>query len=414
MECRVCNGLNLSLAIDLGLQPWGNHFLTYEDVGKEPFYPLQVVYCHDCATAQLNYTVKKEVMFSNHTYLSGMTKTLCTHFDQTAQLIDSTFFRSKKKKRALDVGSNDGTQLKSYQRLGYDVHGVDSSQQTVKLANEAGIPTIHAFFNEKTAKTIEGTFEVINASGVFFHLEELHSVTKGIKMLLSDDGVFSVQFIYMKSIFENAAFDQIYHEHLLYYTLETLSSLLGIHKLDLFDAYYSPIHGGSIIAYVGHPGKYQKSSRLQHLLSQEKESKTNEYKTYIDFAAGLSSLKERNLAYLTEKKAAGKKIFGMGAPVKGNTLLNYFGIGNQYLDCLVEKNVLRKGLYSPGMHLPIYIEDELPSPPDVYYVLAWNFKDEILKRNQSLIEQGVEFYFPINPDTSQKWTKEPKEKLQVQ
>jgi len=397
MKCRVCKNTNLSLAIDLGEQPWGNHFLKGEEVRKEPFYPLQVVYCHDCQTAQLNYTVKKEVMFSNHTYLSGMTKTLCDHFDETAQRIDSTFFSEKKKKRALDIGSNDGSQLKSYQTLGYDVLGVESSKQTADIANHAQIPTMHAFFNVDTASKIEGTFETINASGVFFHLEELHSVTDGIKLLLSDDGVFSVQFLYIQNIFENQAFDQIYHEHLLYYSLTTLSNLLSMHNIELFDAYHSPIHGGSIIAYAGHPGKHKISNRLQELLQAEVELKTNEYQTYVDFAASLASMKERNIKYLELKKKQNKTIYGMGAPVKGNTLLNFFGIGKQYLDCLVEKNTLRKGLFSPGSHLPILIEDELPSPPDVYYVLAWNFKNEILKRNKHLLDRGIEFYFPVEP-----------------
>lgn len=397
MKCRVCGNTHLSLAIDLGKQPWGNHFLNENEVGKEPFYPLEVVYCHDCQTSQLNYTVQKEVMFSNHTYLSGMTKTLCTHFDETAQLLDATFFASRGKKRALDIGSNDGSQLQSYKRLGYDVLGVESSLQTAAIANTNGIPTLQAFFNEQTAKGIGGRFDVINASGVFFHLEELHSVTDGIKMLLGDDGVFSVQFLYIKNIFENSAFDQIYHEHLLYYSLKTLSHLLGLHALELFDAYHSPIHGGSIIAYVGHPGKHAKTERLIALLEQEETAQVNEYQTYLDFAASLAAMKEENLSYLEQKKREGKTIYGMGAPVKGNTLLNYFGIGKQYLDCLVEKNRLRKDLFSPGMHLPIVIEEELSQPPDVYYVLAWNFKNEILKRNAHLIDQGVEFYFPVTP-----------------
>lgn len=397
MKCRVCSGKNLSLAIDLGLQPWGNHFLKEEEVGNEPFYPLEVVFCHDCQTSQLNYTVKKEVMFSNHTYLSGMTKTLCSHFNETAQLLDTTFFAKKQTKRALDIGSNDGSQLQSYKNLGYDVLGVESSAQTVTIANNAGIPTLHSFFNRETAESLGGKFEVINASGVFFHLEELHSVTDGIKLLLRDDGVFAVQFLYIKNIFENSAFDQIYHEHLLYYSLKTLSHLLGMHQLELFDAYHSPIHGGSIIAYVGHPGKYPRTHRLMNLLKQEIDAKVNDYQTYLDFASSLQEMKERNLVYLAEKKSLGKTIYGMGAPVKGNTLLNYFGIGKQYLDCLVEKNTLRKGLFSPGMHLPILIEDELPSPPDVYYVLAWNFKNEILKRNKVLTDQGIEFYFPVDP-----------------
>ncbi len=395
-ECRVCGSTNLSSAIDLNEQPWGNHFLKENEVGKEPFYPLHVLYCHNCSTAQLNHTVKKEVMFSDHTYLSGVTRSLSDHFWQIAKDVDERFLKNQKLKSVLDIGSNDGTQLSHFQRLGYDVLGVESSRRIAEIANQNSVKTLHAFFNLDLAKIIPLRFDVINAAGVFFHLEELHSVCSAIKLLLKKEGVFVVQFLYMKSIMENCAFDQIYHEHLLYYTLKTLETLLNQHNLFLFDANLTSIHGGSMIAYVGHRGVREKSDRLIKLQLEEDSSGCNSYEAYLDLAKRAEILKQKNLAYLDLKKSEGKTIYGMGAPVKGNTLLNYFGIGKNYLDCLVEKNSLRKGLYSPGQHLPIRMEDELKAPPDVYYVLAWNFKKEILKNNQHLIEQGVEFYFPID------------------
>lgn len=396
-SCRVCGSSHLSLAIDLKEQPWGNHFLSELEVGQEPFYPLRVVYCHSCMTAQLDYTVQKEVMFSDHTYLSGMTRSLSDHFFSVAKEIDERFFKDKKIKSALDIGSNDGTQLFHYQMLGYDVLGVESSQRIAEIANRKGVRTVQAFFNLDLAKQLPLQFDIINAAGVFFHLEELHSVSEAIQMLLKKEGVFVVQFLYMKSIMDNCAFDQIYHEHLLFYTLRTLETLLNQHGLALFDAYLSPIHGGSMIGFAGHQGTREPSQRLNKLRHEEDASGCNQLEAYLDLANRMELLKADNLAYLAKKKEEGKTIYGMGAPVKGNTLLNYFGIGKQYLDCLVEKNPLRKGLFSPGMHLPIVMENELIAPPDVYYVLAWNFKKEILERNQHLVEQGVEFYFPVNP-----------------
>ena len=393
----MCSGQDFNVAIDLKEQPWGNHFLQKEEIGKEPFYPLRVVYCQRCQTAQLDYTVKKEVMFADHTYLSGVTKSLYTHFETIAKEVDQRFFAQQPIKRVLDIGSNDGTQLKCYQALGYDVLGVESSKRIAQIANEQNIPTEHAFFNLETAKSIGSKFDVINASGVFFHLEELHSVTQGIQFLLKEDGVFVVQFLYMKSIMENTAFDQIYHEHLLYYTLKTIDRLLNRHGLALFDAYLSPIHGGSIIGFVSHQGKRLPTERLLKMKADEERSGCNTFAAYVEFAKQIELLKEKNLHFLSTKKKEGKKIYGLGAPVKGNTLLNYFGIGKDTLDFLIEKNELRRGLYSPGKHIPILIEKELSSPPDVYYVLAWNFKTEILKNNQALIEKGVEFYFPVNP-----------------
>jgi SAM-dependent methyltransferase len=341
--------------------------------------------------------VDKEIMFSNHTYLSGITKSLSEHFLVIAKEVDKRFGSEFRAKTILDIGSNDGTQLKHYQDLGWNVLGVESSKKTAEIANKNNILTLNRFFNLDCIKEINLKFSIINAAGVFFHLEELHSVTKAIKFGLEKNGIFVVQFLYMKSIMENNAFDQIYHEHLLYYTLRTIQQLLKRHDLEMFDAYLSSIHGGQMIAFVGHPGERAKTERLAQLEKQEVESKCNDKNSYIEFAKRVDAIKIRDLEFLSNRRAEGKRIYGMGAPVKGNTLLNYFGVGPSTIEYLLEKNELRKGLYSPGMHIPILLETEMGEWPDVFYVLAWNFKSEILKNHQHMIDQGVEFYFPIDP-----------------
>ena len=164
MNCRVCDSTNLELAVDLGEQPWCNHFLRKEEIGKEPFYPLRVVFCHDCHTAQLDYTVKKEIMFGDHTYLSGVTKSLSEHFRNIALEVDDRFFKERSGKSVLDIGSNDGTQLKHFKELGYDVLGVESSRTTAKIANDAGVNTLNAFFNLEVAQSLGRKFDAINAS----------------------------------------------------------------------------------------------------------------------------------------------------------------------------------------------------------------------------------------------------------
>lgn len=396
-NCRICGSPDLKPVIDLDFQPWCNDFLKKEEIGKEPFYPLRVVYCHDCRAAQLDYTVPKEVMFADHTYLSGVTKSLSSHFKAVAEYVDNRFFKSARGKSALDIGSNDGTQLKYFKELGYEVLGVEPSKTIAGIAGDNGINTVNEFFNLDLARRLERKFHVVNAAGVFFHLEELHSAAEGIRETLRQDGVFVVQFLYMKQIMENMAFDQIYHEHLLYYNLHTIEALLERHGLGMFDAYLSQIHGGSIIGFITHSKKKQLSGRLRLLLQKESKEKSNDFSTYIKFAQQIRRMREKNLHYLRGAKQKGKKIFGFGAPVKGNTLLNYFAVGTEYIDCLVEKNRLRKGLYSPGMHIPVVMEDELAGVPDIYYVLAWNFKNEILQNNKNLLDKGVEFYFPVKP-----------------
>jgi SAM-dependent methyltransferase len=398
-SCRVCDGTDLEMCIDLGDQPWCNGFLKKTELGLEPKYPLKVLFCNNCKTAQLDYTVKKEIMFGDHTYLSGITDSLSSHFKDVAKDAVSVFKERGEKRpaRVLDIGSNDGTQLLHFQELGCECLGVESSKRTATIANDRGVATLNQFFNLETAQNIGRKFDIINAAGVFFHLEELHSVCEGIKLLLDQNGIFVVQFLYMKSIMENGAFDQIYHEHLLYYTVKTVSELLKRHDLEIFDAYLSGIHGGSIIARVSHLGKNSISKRVTNLLEEECASKTNDISTYKAFADKILDLKIRDLNFLDKAASKGKSVYGFGAPVKGNTLLNFFGINTKLISCLVEKNKMRRNLYSPGSHIPIVMEDELDGPPDIYYVLAWNFKEEILMRNKELITRGIEFYFPVDP-----------------
>lgn len=395
LKCRICDESEFELILDLGNQPWGNGFITLDAIKSEKSYPLKLMYCKKCSTSQLDFTVPKEEMFIEHTYLSGTTKTLENHFANVAKNVFLRFLKDNPRPRVLDIGSNDGTQLAQFKNLGCEILGVESAIHVSEIANQNGIPTLNTFFNLTSAKSIQKEFDVINASGVFFHLEELHSVCEGIKLLLTEDGVFVVQFIYMKIMQENTAFDQIYHEHLLYYTLQTIQELLKRHRLEMFDAEISEIHGGSVIGFVGHPGKRPLTQRLGSLIEDELRAKSNSVETYRVFAKNVYRSRTRTLNWVHDSLNAGKTIYGLGAPVKGNTLLNFFGLGPQEIRFLTERNPLRRWLVSPGMHIPVIMDDELPEKPDKYLVLAWNFKNEILARHQGDVDNGIEFFFPV-------------------
>ena len=229
---------------------------------------------------------------------------------------DSNFGDVIERRNILDIGSNDGTQLKHYKKMGWDILGVEPSVTTAKMANDAGFNTLNRFFNKECMDDINEKFSVINAAGVFFHLEELHSVTNGIKSGLSENGVFVVQFLYMKQIMSNCAFDQIYHEHLLYYNLRTLEALLAQYDLAPFDAFLSPIHGGQMICFVGHKGVREPTDRLTELLKAEDDEGANSIEAYQRFSKEIALMKERNLEYLSAARQEGKRIFGMGAPAR--------------------------------------------------------------------------------------------------
>lgn len=396
-NCRGCNSGILVPILDLGDQPWCNDFLNKEHIGKEKYYPLHLHYCVECSLAQLDYTVSKEVMFSDHTYVSGTTATLKKHFFDIAEE-NKVQFNLRKHDLILDIGGNDGTQLLQYKKLGFDnLVNVESASNIAKIASDAGIKTFNTFFNEEFVAGFLKTNEwakLISASGIFFHLEEIHSVLRGIKRLLAPEGIFVVQFMYLKDMIDNLTFDAIYHEHLLYYTLESLQNLIKPYNLQIFDAHRSPIHGGSIVARICHgESGFLKNprSRTFDKLLQSDHVGLNELLAFAETILSRKKLLKHVIKKLCEN---GKVIYGYGAPAKGNTLLNYFGIDSSLIKKIVEINSLKFGLYTPGTHIPI-AEESASDLPDYYLVLAWNFLDEIIAKNNKVRQMGVKFITPF-------------------
>ena len=383
------------VVLDLGEQPWGNNFLTEGEVGKEPFYPLKLVYCNQSELLQLSYFVPKEVMFLNHTYLSGMTKSLQSHFYNTAKenLEDLNLSFDD---IVVDIGGNDGTQLLEYKKLGFNnVINIESASNICKLSETSGITSHNMFFNEDNVKGVidKGSVKLINASGVFFHLEELHSVIKGIDYILSDDGVFVVQFMYSGAMVENGNFDTIYHEHLCYYTINSICKLLSNYGLKIFDAQFVEIHSGTIIAKFCKEScdKYPVTERC---LEQIERDKKYDLQSFLDLGKYIKGRRDNLRSFLKDLKDNNKTIYAYGAPVKGNTLLNYMRIDDTIIDKVVEVNPLKIGKYTPGTNIPV-TEESLEDLPDYYLLLSHNFKDEILKKNKDLLDKGVKFIIPF-------------------
>jgi hypothetical protein len=395
MICRSCNSKNLSSILDLGDQPWCNNFLTKEQVGKENIYPLNLMHCDDCGLLQLSHTVAKETMFGDHSYLSGVTRTLRNHFYDVA-VENVKQFDIKDSDLIVDIGGNDGTQLLQYKKAGINnLLNVECAKRVSDVSRKNGIKTITQYFNKECVEKYIGkkSVKLYNASGVFFHLEELKSVIEGIKFSLRDDGVLIVQFMYAGTMIEKLNFDTIYHEHLLYYTISSLENLLSRYNLTIFDAYYSEIHSGSIIAKITHTdGTLNiKTSRFLELWEKDKKYTLQEFKNFSEI---IENQKDDLREFLTNLKKDGKTIYAYGAPAKGNTLLNYFNIDSTLIDKAVEINEMKIGNYLPGSHIPITreMDDDLP---DYYLLLSHNFEEEIIKRNKKIIENGVKFIVPF-------------------
>lgn len=385
--------------MDLTDQPHCNR-LVHPDLppGTEPHFPLRVGFCRECTMVQIDYTVPKESMFSDYPYVSGTTKTLPAHFAETSRRIAEAYGLGPGD-LVVDIGSNDGTWLKQYAPFGCQVLGVEAAGNVVKLAQDAGVRTWSRFFNEDCAKTVLfqlGPAKIVTAAGVFFHLEELHSVVRGIEALLAEDGVFVVQAIYLGGMVENTAFDQVYHEHLCYYTLRSLCVLLERHGLEVFEATLVPIHGGSIEAHVARKGSRAVAENVRALRTEEAHKRLGEIGTYRQLARNVLTLRETLVALLEDYRTRGKSVWAYGAPAKGATLLNSFGIGTALVQKAVERNPMKIGLAIPGARIPI-VEERAEDKPDAYLVLAWNFIDEFLKNpaNIAFMQGGGEFIVPI-------------------
>jgi predicted TPR repeat methyltransferase len=397
MKCRTCHNEKLEMFLDLGNQPHCDNFLTEEELKvQESYYPLQVCFCHDCTTVQINYTVPKETMFDDFAYLSGTTKTLREHFSNTTDRLVLKL-NLKKEDLVVDIGSNDGTWLLNYQKYGMRILGIDPAKNIAKMANNAGVETWDNYFDVDLAFEIlkkKGPAKLITAAGVFFHLEKLHSVTDGVRELLTGDGTFCIQAIYLGSIIKNTAFDQIYHEHLTYWTVRSLGTLLERHGLQIYNVDLLPIHGGSLEVLAGHKGMHPINESVQYFLTEETGNGYNRIETYYQFAYNMRNIKNQLITILRDYRSKNKKVYAYGAPAKGSTLLNSFGIDIGLIRKSVEVSPLKIGKYIPGCRIPI-VDEATTEKPGAYLLLAWNFLREILQKNQSYIQSGGEFIVPF-------------------
>ncbi|TSC84139.1 MAG: C-methyltransferase [Parcubacteria group bacterium Gr01-1014_17] len=395
--CRVCKSTAVKPFLDLGNQPHGDSFIATKDLNEhEPHYPLRACFCLDCTTAQIDYTVPKEVMFEYYPYVSGTTRMLKEHFEKSTERLIKKL-KLKKGDFVVDIGSNDGTWLECYKNTGIRFLGIDGAKNLAKIANAKGLETWPKFFNKKIAQEViakKGGANLVTAAGVFFHLEELHSVTEGIAELIGGTGVLCVQAIYLGEMVNIGAFDQIYHEHLTYWTLRSIEHLLGYYGLEVFSVEFFPIHGGTIEYLIAKNGVRKIEPSVAAMRSKEKKLRLGDIKTFEKFGARVWEMKKELIPILRKYKKKEKRIFALGAPIKGSTLLNSFGIGTELVECAVEVNPLKIGKYIPGVRIPIK-DERTAGEPDAYLVLPWNFLPELLRKMESYIKGGGAFIVPV-------------------
>lgn len=371
--------------LSLGSTPAANAFLKKDGLGnQEPSFPLELFFCKECSFVQLGHVVDPDFLFKDYVYSSSTSPVFVAHFQSFANEMAERFGLNSDS-LVVDIGSNDGILLRPYKDKSIKVMGVDPAANIAARATASGIETMPAYFSNKTAEEIaqkKGKASLMTATSVFAHIDNLDEVIKGVKTLLADDGVFVVETYYLLDLVEKNLFDTIYHEHLSYYTVKTLKALFGRLGMEIFDISHTDTHGGSLRVFVQRQGgKYQIMPSVEKHVSEEQDKKIDKMETFLNFQSKISENKVRLMELLAGLKAKGKRIVGYGAPAKGNTLLNYFNIGSDIIDYIIDDSVWKQGLYTPGTHIPVRPSSALQeNPPDYILILAWNFADSIIKK----------------------------------
>lgn len=399
-ECRICKNKELLDALDLGEVALANSFLDKSQLNQEEArYPLKAVWCRDCGLFQIDEVVSPETLFRNYIYVSGTSDAMRKHFKGLATEVVNGF-KLTKESLVTDIGSNDGTLLSEFKKLGSRVIGVDPAVNIAKIAEANGIKTIAEFFSEDVAKKIvdeHGKAKAITATNVFAHTNDLDNLLKGVSYLLEDDGIFVIEVPYLMNLLENTEFDTIYHEHLSYIAVRPLMKLFDNHNLKIINIKRAKVHGGTIRIFVSKKeSAYEVNKNVNRLISLEINKGLHQIETYKNFASNVGKLKKDLLDLLQRLKSENKKVIGYGAAAKGNTLLNYYGIGTDLIQFIADLNPMKQEKFTPGTHIPIYGPEKIyETRSDYMLILAWNFADEIMKQQSKFKELGGKFIIPI-------------------
>jgi len=399
-KCRVCKKEKFIKAFNFGPTPLANEFLTKEKINREEsFFPLDVYLCSNCSFLQLGHVVDPKILFDNYVYVSSTSPVFIQHFKDFAESVYKDFSLGKNS-FVIDLGSNDGILLKPFKKLGVKILGIEPAKHIAKVAKKENIPTVTEYFSVKLAKQIlkkNGKANVVTACNVFAHIDNLDEVIEGLKVLLDKDGIFIMEAPYLVDFFEKKYFDLVYHEHLSYWTVNSLIKLFNRFDMEVFDVVKMPVHGGTIRTFVKKKeGSHKRNKRVDEFLKLEQSKKLTETSTYLTFQREIEENKVKLLKLLSSIKKSKKTIAGYGAPAKGNTLLNYFGIGTELLDYIVDDSPWKQGLYTPGKRIPVVSSKCLyKNPPDFLLILAWNFAAPIMKTHEKYKRQGGKFIIPV-------------------
>jgi len=399
--CRFCKSELRHTFVDLGMSPLCESYLSLEQLNQmEPFYPLHVFVCEECLLVQLEEFVSPDSIFTEYAYFSSYSDSWLEHCRRyTEQMLDR--FRLDGGSLVVELASNDGYLLQYFVQQNIPVLGIEPAANVAKVAEEKRVPTLVRFFGKQLAAGLaaEGKqADLLVGNNVLAQVPDLCDFVSGMKILLKPQGVLTLEFPHLLRLMEENQFDTIYHEHFSYFSLLTAQKILGAYGLMVFDVEELRTHGGSLRIFGRHSEDDSKPvrSRVVELSAREEAAGLKRLDSYCSFAENVKKTKRQLLECLIGAKQARKSIVGYGAPGKGNTLLNYCGVGRDFIDYTVDRNPFKHGRFTPGTHIPIFPPERIfETRPDYVLILPWNLKNEIMQQIARIREWGGKFIVPI-------------------
>jgi hypothetical protein len=399
-DCRACGAPLTRSLLDLGKTPLANAYLSEKDLEKpEPAYPLHVMICESCLLAQLSADVSPRVLFSDYAYFSSYSESWVRHAADFAAMATRRFALGPRS-QVVEIASNDGYLLKHFKALRVPVLGIEPAENIAQAAVAAGIPTESRFFGSETARDLVArgvVADLVVGNNVLAHVPELNDFVAGLRTLLKPEGVVSLEFPHLMRLMAGVQFDTIYHEHFSYFSFLAVERVLGAHGLRVFDVQELGTHGGSLRILACHEDAQRPTdSSVAALRRREEAAGLTRLETYDDFSNRVEHCRRSVVNFVRDARARGKTIVGYGAAAKGNTLLNFCGLGVNDIDYVVDRSPHKQGRYLPGSHIPVRHPEQIGlTRPDYLLILPWNLKKEIMAQTSGLRQWGGRFVIPV-------------------
>ncbi|MBL8022450.1 MAG: class I SAM-dependent methyltransferase [Leptospirales bacterium] len=390
-KCLICEG-SYEPFISFGKQPIANGFLTPDRIKDEYFFEMIVGYCPSCEMVQLVDQPERERMFNeNYAFFSGTSKLMAVHFQKFYEFLRENYMKSPDP-FVVEMGSNDGIMLQNFAQAKIRHLGIEPSANVAKVAQEKGINTIVEFFDEAVAQKVVakyGKADAFYCANVMCHIPYIHSVAAGIKTILGPKGVLAFEDPYLGDIVEKTSYDQVYDEHVFFFSVASVSNLFGRHGLEVIDAIPQETHGGSMRYILAHKGAYPVSDRVAKQREIEKKLGLDKQETYAQLRRNIEKSREELVALLKKIKAEGGRVVGYGATSKSTTILNYCGIGPDLIEFISDTTPIKQGKLSPGVHIPVLPYEKFVEKYPTYALLfAWNHRKEIMAKESAFLAAG--------------------------